>query len=164
MSVDDEERLVSLADEYYGIRRREGLSRDASLAEMRRNGTLIGTMLLRRGEVDGLLCGTFGAYDAHLRHVATSSAGSRHETMAAMNLLMLPKRIVFVTDTYINENPTAAQIAEIALLAAEAVRRFGVTPRAALLSHSSFGSARPPRRRRCARRSAHQGEGARSRG
>jgi malate dehydrogenase (oxaloacetate-decarboxylating)(NADP+) len=100
-------------------------------------------MLVDRGEVDGLLCGTVGAYDAHLRHVA-DVVGKRPgiSTLAAMNVLMLPKQTVFVADTYINENPTAEQIADIALLAAEEVRRFGVTPRIALLSHSSFGSAK----------------------
>ena len=109
---------------------------------MRRNNTLIGAMLLRHHETDGLLCGTSGAYETHLRHVA-DVVGRKPgiDTLAAMNVVMLPNQTVFITDTYINENPTAEQIAEIALLAADEVRRFGVTPRVALLSHSSFGSA-----------------------
>jgi malate dehydrogenase (oxaloacetate-decarboxylating)(NADP+) len=110
--------------------------------EMRRNNTLIGTMLVRRGEADGLLCGTHGTYEAHLKHVAdVVGRKSGINTLAAMNVVMLPNQTVFIADTYINENPTAEQIAEIALLAADEVRRFGVTPRVALLSHSSFGSA-----------------------
>ncbi|HEX2135227.1 MAG TPA: NADP-dependent malic enzyme [Microvirga sp.] len=143
VSVDDERRLKDLADEYYRNRRRQGVTREAARVGMRRNSTLIGAMLVDRGEVDGLLCGTVGAYDAHLRHVA-DVVGKRPgiSTLAAMNVLMLPKQTVFVADTYINENPTAEQIADIALLAAEEVRRFGVTPRIALLSHSSFGSAK----------------------
>jgi malate dehydrogenase (oxaloacetate-decarboxylating)(NADP+) len=110
---------------------------------MRRNSTLIGAMLVRSGEADGLLCGTFGAYETHLKHVV-DVIGHRPatSTLAAMNVLMLPKQTVFIADTYINENPDAGEIAEIALLAAEAVGRFGVTPRVALLSHSNFGSAR----------------------
>jgi malate dehydrogenase (oxaloacetate-decarboxylating)(NADP+) len=142
-SIDDEGRLAELVDEYYQIRRRQGLARDTALVEMRRNSTLIGAMLVRRGEADGMLCGTFGAYETHLRHIEdVVGRKSGTNTLAAMNVLMLPKQTLFITDTYINENPTAGQIADITLLAAEEVRRFGVTPRAALLSHSSFGSAR----------------------
>jgi malate dehydrogenase (oxaloacetate-decarboxylating)(NADP+) len=143
VSVDDERQLTGLAEEYYQLRRRQGLAREASLIEVRRSNTLIGAMLVRRGEADGLLCGTFGSYEAHLRHVV-DLIGLRPgtSTLAAMNVLMLPKQTVFLADTYINENPTAEQVAEIAVLAAEEVRRFGVTPCVALLSHSSFGSAR----------------------
>jgi malate dehydrogenase (oxaloacetate-decarboxylating)(NADP+) len=143
VSIDDEGRLTELAEEYYQIRRRQGLARDTALVEMRRNSTLIGAMLVRRGEANGMLCGTFGAYETHLRHIEdVVGRKSGTNTLAAMNVLMLPKQTLFITDTYINENPTAGQIADITLLAAEEVRRFGVTPRAALLSHSSFGSAR----------------------
>jgi malate dehydrogenase (oxaloacetate-decarboxylating)(NADP+) len=143
VSVDDDTNLAGHAEEYYQLRRRQGLAQEAALRDMRRNSTLIGAMLVHRGEADGLLCGTFGAYDAHLKQVV-DVIGLRPgtSTLAAMNVLMLPKQTVFIADTYINENPTAEQIAEIARLAAEAVRRFGVTPRVALLSHSSFGSAR----------------------
>jgi malate dehydrogenase (oxaloacetate-decarboxylating)(NADP+) len=141
-SVDDETHLAALAEDYYQLRRRQGLARDTALAEMRRNNTLIGAMLVRRGEADGLLCGTQGSYETHLKHVV-DVVGCKPGigTLAAMNLVMLPNQTVFITDTYINENPTPEQIAEIALLAADEVRRFGVTPRVALLSHSSFGSS-----------------------
>ncbi|MFL4991311.1 MAG: NADP-dependent malic enzyme [Microvirga sp.] len=141
-SVDDETHLAALAEDYYQLRRRQGLARDTALAEMRRNNTLIGAMLVRRGEADGLLCGTQGSYETHLKHVV-DVVGRKPGigTLAAMNLVMLPNQTVFITDTYINENPTPEQIAEIALLAADEVRRFGVTPRVALLSHSSFGSS-----------------------
>jgi malate dehydrogenase (oxaloacetate-decarboxylating)(NADP+) len=142
VNVDDEAHLAELAEDYYQLRRRQGLTRDTALADMRRNNTLIGAMLLRHHETDGLLCGTYGAYEAHLRHVA-EVVGRKPgiDTLAAMNVVMLPNQTVFITDTYINETPTAEQIAEIALLAADEVRRFGVTPRVALLSHSSFGSS-----------------------
>ncbi|MDF2974062.1 MAG: NADP-dependent malic enzyme [Microvirga sp.] len=142
VNVDDESHLAELAEDYYQLRRRQGLARDTALTEMRRNNTLIGTMLVRRGKADGLLCGTHGTYEAHLKHVAdVVGRKSGINTLAAMNVVMLPSQTVFIADTYINENPTAEQIAEIALLAADEVRRFGVTPRVALLSHSSFGSA-----------------------
>jgi malate dehydrogenase (oxaloacetate-decarboxylating)(NADP+) len=142
VSVDDETLLTQLADEYYQLRRRQGLAWDTAQAEMRRNNTLIGAMLVRREEADGLLCGTYGTYEAHLKHVA-DVVGRKPgiNTLAAMNVVMLPNQTVFITDTYINENPTAEQIAEITLLAADEVQRFGVTPHVALLSHSSFGSA-----------------------
>jgi malate dehydrogenase (oxaloacetate-decarboxylating)(NADP+) len=114
-------------------------------AEMRRNGTLIAAMLLRQGRADGMLCGTFGPYRAHLRYV-TEVVGLRAgvNTLAAMNLLQLPRHTVFVCDTYINHDPTAEQVADMALLAAAEVRRFGLTPRVALLSHSSFGNDESP--------------------
>ncbi|WP_201842524.1 NADP-dependent malic enzyme [Microvirga zambiensis] len=142
VNVDDEARLAELAEDYYQLRRRQGLTRDTALAEMRRNNTLIGAMLLRLHATDGLLCGTSGVYETHLKHIV-DVVGRKPgiDTLAAMNVVMLPNQTVFITDTYINENPTAEQIAEIALLAADEVRRFGVTPRVALLSHSSFGSA-----------------------
>jgi malate dehydrogenase (oxaloacetate-decarboxylating)(NADP+) len=116
---------------------------------MRRNGTLIGAMLVRDGRADGMLCGTAGPYASHLRHVA-EAIGLREGAngFAAMHLLMLPQQTVFVCDTYINPDPTAAQLADIALLAAEEVRRFGLEPRVAVLSHSSFGSADTPSARK----------------
>ncbi|PVE20260.1 NADP-dependent malic enzyme, partial [Microvirga sp. KLBC 81] len=142
VSVDDEAHLAELSEDYYQLRRRAGVARNTALAEMRRNNTLIGAMLLRHHETDGLLCGTCGSYGTHLKHVA-DVVGRKPgiNTLAAMNVVMLPNQTVFITDTYINENPTAEEIAEITLLAADEVRRFGVTPRVALLSHSSFGSA-----------------------
>jgi len=142
VSVDDEARLTDLAEDYHQLRRHHGLTRDVARAEMGGNNTLIGAMLSRRGETDGLICGTQGTYEAHLKHVV-DVVGRKPgiNTLAAMNAVMLPNRTVFITDTYINENPTAEQIAEIALLAADQVRRFGTTPRLAMLSPSSFGNA-----------------------
>jgi malate dehydrogenase (oxaloacetate-decarboxylating)(NADP+) len=140
--LDDEQELTRTADAYYARMRRRGLTPSAARIELRRDTTLIGAMLLQDGRVDGLLCGTFGTYAGHLRHVANAvglAEGARG--FAAMNLLMLPRQTVFVCDTYINPDPDAEELAHMALLAAEEVRRFGLTPRVALLSHSSFGSA-----------------------
>src|SRR4051795_13211232 len=142
---DDDAMINDAAELYYQLRRRRGLARNYALAEMRRNTTLIGAALVRQGKADGLLCGTSGPYAAHLGYVADViglQEGARN--FAAMNLLMLPGHTLFICDTSINSDPTAEQIAEMTLLAAQEVRRFGLTPRVALLSHSNFGSADTP--------------------
>ena len=142
---DDDAMINEAAELYYQLRRRRGLARNYAVAEMRRNSTLIGAALVRQGKADGLLCGTSGPYSAHLGYVADViglQEGTRN--LAAMNLLMLPGHTLFICDTAINPDPTAEQIAEITLLAAQEVRRFGLTPRVALLSHSNFGSADTP--------------------
>ena len=142
---DDDEMINDAAEMYYQLRRRRGLARNYAVAEMRRNSTLIGAALVRQGKADGLLCGTSGPYAAHLQYVADViglQEGAR--SFAGMNLLMLPGHTLFICDTSINADPTAEQIAEITLLAAKEVRRFGLTPRVALLSHSNFGSADTP--------------------
>jgi len=149
VGFDDREFLDQAAAAYYRLGRRRGLTRDYAAAAMRRNGTLIGAMLVREGRADGLLCGTFGPYASHLKYIV-EAIGVREgvRELAAMHLLMLPQQTVFVCDTYINPDPTAEQLADIALLAAEEVRRFGLEPRLAFLSHSSFGSADTPTARK----------------
>jgi malate dehydrogenase (oxaloacetate-decarboxylating)(NADP+) len=112
---------------------------------MRRRHTLIGAMMIHMGEADGMICGTFGTHDLHLHYidqVIGKRAGINH--YYAMNLLMLPKRTVFITDTYVNVDPTPEQIVEMTMLAAEEIRRFGLVPKVALLSHSSFGTSDAP--------------------
>ena len=145
VGFDDRDLLDHAAEAYYRLGRRRGVTRDYAAAEMRGNGTLLGAMLVREGRADGMLCGTAGPYASHLRYIA-ETIGVREgvRELAAMHLLMLPQQTVFICDTYINPDPSAAQLADIALLAAEEVRRFGLEPRLALLSHSSFGSADTP--------------------
>jgi malate dehydrogenase (oxaloacetate-decarboxylating)(NADP+) len=145
----DDEALAEAAETYYRMRRRDGITRDYAQLEMRRNRTLIGAMLVRGGRADAMLCGiASGRYAENLRHIQdTIGLRPGANTFAAMNLLLIPQP-VFLCDTHINYDPTTEQLVEIALLAAEAVRRFGLTPRAALLSHSSFGSADTPSARR----------------
>ena len=112
---------------------------------MRRRLTLIGAMMIHRGEADGMICGTFGTHALHLNYVDQvigRRPGVQH--FYAMNMLMLPKRTVFICDTYVNADPSAEQIAEMTVLAAEEVRRFGMVPKVALLSHSSFGTSDSP--------------------
>ncbi len=132
-------------EEYYRLTQRKGVSQEYAKIEMRRRNTLIGAMLVRRGEADGMLCGTFGVHGTHL-HYVDQVIGRRQgvNNYYAMNVLLLPKRTVFICDTYVNFDPTAEQIAEMTVLAAEEIRRFGMTPKIALLSHSSFGSADTP--------------------
>src|SRR5574338_260097 len=110
--------------------------------EMRTRTTLIGAMLVRRGDADAMLCGTYGLYADHLKYVR-EAIGPRPgvNTLAALQMLILPGRQLFICDTHVNLDPTAEQIAEMTILAAEEVRRFGLTPSIALLSHSSFGSS-----------------------
>jgi len=112
---------------------------------MRRHLTLIGAMMIHRGDADGMICGTFGTHALHL-HYIDQVIGRRPGvcTYAAMNAVLLPARTVFIADTYVNADTTPPQIAEIALLCADEIRRFGITPKAALLSHSSFGTSGHP--------------------
>jgi malate dehydrogenase (oxaloacetate-decarboxylating)(NADP+) len=138
-------RYEDLYHSYYSLMERRGVSLEDARLAMRRSRTAIGAMLMRRGDADAMLCGTSGAYAAHLKNVS-DVIGVREgvNTLADMNLLMLPERTVFVCDTYVNPDPTPQQLAEMTLLAASEVRRFGLEPRVALVSHSSFGSAETP--------------------
>jgi len=138
-------RYEEFADQYYQLMRRKGVWRAQAADEMRTRRTLVGAMLVQRGEADALLCGTRGVYTDHLRDVR-NVIGLREgvKTLAAMQMLILPGRQLFICDTHVNLDPTAEQIAEMTLLAAEEVRRFGAQPRVAMLSHSSFGTSRAP--------------------
>jgi malate dehydrogenase (oxaloacetate-decarboxylating)(NADP+) len=127
---------------YQQLSARKGVTPEYARVEMRRHSTLIGAMLMYKGEADAMLCGTFGMHAEHLRYidqVIGLRQGARH--YAAMNALMLPARNIFICDTYVAEDPDAERIAEMTLLAAEEIRRFGITPKVALLSASNFGSA-----------------------
>jgi malate dehydrogenase (oxaloacetate-decarboxylating)(NADP+) len=126
---------------YHQLAERRGVSPEGARLEMRRRNTLIGATMIHKGEADAMLCGTFGNHAEHLHfvdQVIGLRAGVRH--YAAMNALILPGRTVFICDTYVTEDPDADNIAEMTLLAAEEIRRFGLVPKAALLSASNFGS------------------------
>ncbi len=131
--------------EYHRLTERRGVSVQYAKIEMRRRATGIGAMAIHRGEADGMLCGTFGTHDLHL-HYIDQVLGRRHGVnhFYAMNVLILPKRTLFICDTYVNFDPTTEQVAEMTVLAAEEIRRFGITPRVALLSHSNFGTSDRP--------------------
>ncbi|MEW9897864.1 NADP-dependent malic enzyme [Chitinivorax sp. PXF-14] len=130
---------------YFEIMQRKGVSIQYARREVRRKTTLIGALMLKRGEADAMICGTYGQYQSHLEFI-DQVIGLKEgvKTYAAMNALILPHGNIFIADTYVNPDPTAAQLAEITQMAAEAVRRFGIAPKIALLSHSSFGSVNTP--------------------
>jgi len=145
VNVLDDPRFRDIWTDYYQLGRRSGMTRALAQAEIRTRTTLIGAMLMRRGDADAMLCGTVGPYADHLRYVRrTIGLRAGVHGFAAMQLLILPQRQLFICDTHVNPDPTAEQVAEMTLLAADAVRRFGIAPRVALLSHSNFGSSELP--------------------
>jgi malate dehydrogenase (oxaloacetate-decarboxylating)(NADP+) len=137
-----DERYRDYWQTYYDLTRRKGITEQYAKLEMRRRHTLIGSMMIRKGDADGMICGTYGTTDLHLKYIE-QVLGKREgvNVYAAMNAVILPDRQVVLVDTHVNENPTAPQLAEITMMAAEEMRRFGVLPRVALLSHSNFGSS-----------------------
>jgi malate dehydrogenase (oxaloacetate-decarboxylating)(NADP+) len=142
INPDHEERYRDYWQTYYQMAVRKGVTQDWAKLEMRRRHSLIGAMMIHKGHADGMICGTFGTTWLHLHYidqVLGKRAGAN--VYAAMNILILPERQLAIVDTHVNENPDAEQIAEITLMAAEEMNRFGILPRAALLSHSNFGSA-----------------------
>jgi malate dehydrogenase (oxaloacetate-decarboxylating)(NADP+) len=145
VNPDSDARYKDLWQDYYNLTCRKGVGVEYAKREMRRRTTLIGAMLVRHGYADGMICGTFGGHGLHLKYIADvigrkPGIGSFY----AMNMLVLPNRTVFIGDTYVNYDPTPEQLAEMTILAAEEVRRFGLVPKVALLSHSNFGSGNTP--------------------
>jgi malate dehydrogenase (oxaloacetate-decarboxylating)(NADP+) len=140
-----DERYRDFWQTYLELMQRRGVTQQTAKIEMRRRLTLIAAMLLRKGDVDGMLCGTWGTTAIHLQYI-DQVIGRRTgaNVYACMNGLMLPDRQVYLVDTHVNYDPTAEQLAEITVQAAEEMRRFGITPKAALLSHSNFGSSNHP--------------------
>ena len=137
-----DERYRSYWETYLKMTNRKGMTEQYAKLEMRRRHTLIGAMAIHKGDADGMICGTYGTTDLHLGYI-DQVLGKRAgvNTYAAMNGLILTDRQLVLVDTHVNENPTAEQLAEITIMAAEEMRRFGLLPRAALLSHSNFGSS-----------------------
>ncbi len=143
INPESDPRYRELWSEYHQLMGRDGVTPDMAKEELRRDPTLIGAMLLRRGDADGLVCGLNGHFDSHLQRVE-QVIGLRPgaHIFASMSGVMLSGRTLFMCDTYVNENPSAEEVAEIALMAADEVQRFGVVPKIAVLSHSNFGSSR----------------------
>jgi malate dehydrogenase (oxaloacetate-decarboxylating)(NADP+) len=152
VNPESDARYREVWSEYHAVMGRHGVTPDVARARVRQHTTLIGAMLLRRGDADAMLCGTFGTHEEHLCHIADliGRAPGRN-IFAAMNLLLMPNRTLFICDTEVNEDPSAEEIAEMTLMAADEVRRFGQTPKVALLSHSNFGSSRSASARKMAR-------------
>ena len=142
---ENDPRFREYWETYRGLMARDGVTPEVAKAAVRRSNTLISALMLRRGEADAMVCGLVGRYDSHLEHVR-HVIGRKHgaHVMAAMNALMLEDRTLFLTDTFVNEEPSAEELADIALMAAAEVQRFGVPPKVAFLSHSIFGSSNRP--------------------
>jgi malate dehydrogenase (oxaloacetate-decarboxylating)(NADP+) len=139
---EDDPRFREYWDLYRSLRGRDGVSPETAKSAVRRSNTLIASLMLRRGEADALLCGLVGRYDAHLEHIQqVIGLAPGAQVMAAMNALMLEQHTLFIADTFVNEEPTAEQLAQIALMAAAEVQRFGLPPKVAFVSHSTFGSS-----------------------
>ena len=145
VNVEDDHRYRDFWQTYHQLTERKGVTAQLAKIDMRRRLSLIGAMMVHKGEADGLICGTWSTPDSHL-HYIDQVIGLRPgvSTYACMNALLLPDRQVFLVDTHINYDPSAEQLAEITIMAAEEMKRFGVEPRAALLSHSNFGSSNQP--------------------
>jgi malate dehydrogenase (oxaloacetate-decarboxylating)(NADP+) len=153
VNVEQDHRYRDFWMSYHRMAERKGVTVHLAKIEMRRRLTLIGAMLLHKGEVDGMLCGTWGTTANHLLYIdqvigrragGSPSTAQDVRVYACMNGLMLPGRQVFLVDTHVNANPTAAELCEITVMAAEEMRRFGIEPKVALLSHSNFGSSDTP--------------------
>ena len=145
VNVEDDHRYRDFWQTYHRMQERKGITVQMAKIEMRRRLSLIGAMLLHKGDVDGLICGTWGTNATHLPYVE-QVIGKRPgvNTFACMNGLLLPNRQVFLVDTHVNYDPTAEQLAEITVMAAHEMKRFGIHPKAALLSHSNFGTSNEP--------------------
>jgi malate dehydrogenase (oxaloacetate-decarboxylating)(NADP+) len=153
VNVEQDHRYRDFWQTYHRMTERQGVTAQVAKIEMRRRLTLIGSMLLHKGDVDGLICGTWGTTQLHLHYIdqvigkrpgGCESTPQDVPVYACMNGLLLPDRQVFLVDTHVNYDPTAEELAEITVMAAEEMMRFGIAPKAALLSHSNFGSSNQP--------------------
>jgi malate dehydrogenase (oxaloacetate-decarboxylating)(NADP+) len=153
VNVEDDHRYRDFWQTYHRLTERKGVTAQVAKIEMRRRLTLIGAMMLKKGEVDGMLCGTWGTTANHLHYIdqvigkrqgGSPSTPQDVQVYACMNGLMLPGRQIFLVDTHVNDDPTAEELCEITVMAAEEMMRFGIAPKAALLSHSNFGTSDHP--------------------
>ncbi len=141
VNPEDDPRYREYVDDYFALVGRAGINPDAARTLVRTNNTIIGALSVKRGEADALICGLEGRYDSHLRHIR-QIIGMRPGacTLSGLSLLISQRGAMFFTDTFVNYSPSAAEIAEITILAAQEVQRFGIKPKAALICHSNFGS------------------------
>lgn len=142
INPESDERFRECWTAYHGIMKRRGVTVDTAKTRIRVDATIAGAMLLKLGYADGMICGASGRFSHHMRQVEEIIGKAPGcNTLATVNHLLLPGRAMFICDTHVNENPDAQQLAEITLMAAKVVRRFGIQPKVALLSHSNFGSS-----------------------
>lgn len=142
VNPDDDPRYKDYWQGYYEKNKRRGVSIELARRDVRRKTTLIGALLVDNGDADGMICGTFGHYQMHLEYVR-NVIGKKESVsdLYAMNAVLMQDRNIFIADTYVHEDPTSEQLAEMTVLAVDQLRRFGITPRVALVSHSSFGAS-----------------------
>ena len=142
VNIDDDDRYKDYWQGYYEKNKRHGVSIELARRDVRRKTTLIGSLLVENGDAEGMICGTFSHYQLHL-HYVQNVIGKKQgvSDFYAMNAILMQDRNIFIADTYIHEDPTAEQLAEMTVLAADQLRRFGMTPRVALVSHSSYGTS-----------------------
>ena len=143
VNPEHDQRFRDYWETYYKLMARKGVTPQYAKLELRRRSTLIGAVMIHKGEADGMICGTVSNTAAHLRYI-DQVIGGTNCVYAAMNGLVLPGRQIFLTDTHVNVDPTAEQLAEITIMAAEELCRFGIKPKVALMSHSNFGSSEAP--------------------
>ncbi|MGH6645826.1 NADP-dependent malic enzyme, partial [Aquabacterium sp.] len=144
-----DDRFRQYYEAYHKLRARDGITPELAKVAVRRSNSLIATMMVKLGDADGMICGVIGRYDLHLNHIqeVIGQKPGAHG-LAALNALILENHSLFIADTFVNEEPTAEQLADIAVLAVEEVQRFGLPPRVAFLSHSMFGSSTRPSARK----------------
>jgi malate dehydrogenase (oxaloacetate-decarboxylating)(NADP+) len=141
VNPEDDPRYQKCWQAYHTVGAREGVTPEVAKAAMRKFNTLIGAILVKLGDADGMICGMIDTYQSHLKFIEQVLGKAENvQNLAAMNLLMLPGRNLFICDTYINELPSAEQLADMTILAASEIEKFGIAPKVALLSNSNFGS------------------------
>jgi malate dehydrogenase (oxaloacetate-decarboxylating)(NADP+) len=143
VNPEDDPRFRQYWEQYHRLMRRNGVTPEVAKAAVRRSNTLIGSLMVSMGDADALICGLVGAFATHLERI-DSVLGKQKGVgnYAAVNALMTPQGPLFIADTYVNEDPDAEQLAEIAWMAAQQIQRFGIPPKVAFLSHSSYGSSK----------------------
>jgi malate dehydrogenase (oxaloacetate-decarboxylating)(NADP+) len=142
VNPEDDPRFRQYWETYHRLMGRKGVSIDAAKAAVRRSSTTIGSLMLKLGDADALLCGLVGRFDVHLDHIRdVIGVKPGASGFATLNALMLEQRTLFIADTFVNEDPDAAHLASIAVMAADEVKRFGLPPKVAFLSHSNYGSS-----------------------
>lgn len=141
VNPEDDERFNETWTAYYKLKGRDGVTPNVAKAMVRKHNTLIGVLLMDRGDADAMICGVGSRFDNQLKYVS-EVIGLKEgvTTYAAMNVLILPDQTLFICDTHVNEDPTDEQVADITIQAADEMIRFGIQPKIALLSHSNFGS------------------------
>ena len=155
VNPEDDPRFRQYWETYHRLLGRRGVSVEAAKAVVRRSNTVIASLMVTLGDADAMLCGLVGKFDTHLEHVRDVVGVKKGASgFATLNALMLEKRTLFIADTFVNEDPDAQQLASIAVMASDEVRRFGLPPKVAFLSHSNYGSSN--RRSAVKMRAAHE--------